>query len=37
MNSRDYSTSNYINHLNTAHGVTKEMHNQKIKEQQVTQ
>src|SRR4051812_14237430 len=37
MNSKDYSTSNYINHLNTAHGITKEKHNQKIKKQQVTQ
>ncbi|CAB4484264.1 hypothetical protein GLOIN_2v1480358 [Rhizophagus irregularis DAOM 181602=DAOM 197198] len=26
MNSKDYSTSNYIAHLNTAHGITKEMH-----------
>ena len=37
MNSKDYSTSNYIVHLNTAHGITKEMHDRKMKEQQVTQ
>lgn len=33
MNSKDYSTSNYINHLNTAHGITKEKH---VAEQQIT-
>ena len=33
MNSKDYSTSNYINHLNTAHSITKEIHYQKTKEQ----
>ncbi|CAB4412003.1 unnamed protein product [Rhizophagus irregularis] len=37
MNSKDYSTSNYIVHLNITHGITKEMHDRKMKEQQVTQ
>ncbi|GES76467.1 zinc finger BED domain-containing protein 4-like [Rhizophagus clarus] len=37
MNSKDYSTSNYIAHLNTVHDITKEMHDQKMKEQQVIQ
>ncbi|GET57183.1 hypothetical protein GLOIN_2v1480358 [Rhizophagus irregularis DAOM 181602=DAOM 197198] len=37
INSKNYSTSNYIVHLNTAHGsITKEMHERKMKEQQVT-